>query len=53
VVKTLVDEPVKAGYHSLIWDGRNETGRAVASGIYFVQLQAGSYQQTRKLALIK
>ena len=52
-VRTLVDEPVKAGYHSLIWDGRNETGQAVASGIYFVQLQAGSYHQTRKLALIK
>ena len=53
VVKTLMDEPVEAGYHSLVWDGRNEAGRAVGSGIYFVQLQAGSYQQTRKLALIK
>jgi hypothetical protein len=53
MVKTLIDEPVKAGYHSLVWNGRNEAGRAVASGIYFVQLQAGAYQQTRKLALIK
>jgi hypothetical protein len=53
LVKTLVDESVQAGYHSLVWNGRNEAGGAVASGIYFVQLQAGAYHQTRKLALIK
>ena len=53
MVKTLADEPAGAGYHSLVWDGRNEAGQAVASGIYFVQLQAGAYHQTRKLALIK
>ncbi|MFC1682605.1 choice-of-anchor D domain-containing protein [Candidatus Zixiibacteriota bacterium] len=52
-VKTLVDEPVRAGHHKILWRGRDEADRPVASGIYFVQMQAGDFRQIRKLALIK
>ena len=53
LVKTLVDEPVRAGHHSVLWKGRDDADRPVASGIYFVQMQAGDFRQIRKLALIK
>ena len=35
------------------WDGRNETGERVASGVYFYALQAGSYYETRRLVINK
>ena len=35
------------------WDGRNETGESVASGIYFYQLTTPSFHQTRRLVIIK
>jgi len=42
-----------AGYHVMIWDGRNESGEQVASGVYFCRLEAGAMVRIRKLALIK
>ena len=35
------------------WDGKTETGEAVASGTYFYQLQAGGYTETRKMVILK
>ncbi|MAE17348.1 hypothetical protein CMK12_00140 [Candidatus Poribacteria bacterium] len=35
------------------WDGRSESGELVSSGTYFIQLQAGEYQETRKLVTLK
>ena len=35
------------------WDGRNETGEHTASGVYFVLLKAGEYQQMRRMVLLK
>ena len=40
---------MKAAY----WDGRNETGESVASGIYFYQLQAGDYTDLRRMVILK
>jgi hypothetical protein len=53
LVKTLVNEDMKAGHHSVVWKGRDDADQMVASGIYFVQMQAGDYRQVRKLVLIK
>ena len=39
----------KAAY----WDGRNETGESVASGVYFYQLQAGDYTDLRRMVILK
>ena len=35
------------------WDGKTETGEAVASGTYFYQLQAGDYLETKKMVILK
>jgi M6 family metalloprotease-like protein len=38
---------------SLVWDGRDETGRPCGSGIYHYRMQSGTYSQTRKMLLMK
>ncbi len=53
VVRTLVDGPVEAGEHSLAWDGRNEAGDAVASGIYYLRLETGDFMQVRTMTLVR
>lgn len=52
-VRTLVDGPSTAGAQTAIWDGRDDAGRRVASGVYFFRLQAPGYQATRKGVLIE
>ena len=42
-------DPAKAAY----WDGRNQNGELVSSGVYFYQLRAGDYSQTRRMAILK
>ena len=53
-VTTLVKEaqhPV--GFYTLTWDGRDQAGRSVGSGIYFYRLETSNFTQTRKMLLIK
>jgi len=52
-VKTLVNGFETAGYKAIRWDGTDETGQKVASGIYFYRLEAGDFTQTRKMVLMK
>jgi len=52
-VKTLVNETLPAGEHSVIWDRRDSNGKQVSSGIYFYKLKAGDYQKVKKMVLIK
>ncbi len=52
-VKTLVDEPQKSGEYEVVWDGKDDEGKDVASGIYFCKLTTGSYQKTRKMVLLR
>ncbi len=52
-VAVLVDETLGAGPHETVWLGRDETGRQVASGVYFSKLLAGSQSQVRKMTLMK
>jgi hypothetical protein len=53
LVKRLVDENMPAGDHRATWDGHDNTGRPASSGIYFVRMMAGAYQQTRKIVMLK
>jgi hypothetical protein len=52
-VRTLVDENRPAGSQAVRWDGRDDGGASVASGLYFMRMQAGSYTDVRKLVLLK
>ena len=52
-VRTLVHGPQDAGTYQLTWDGRDASGRAVASGVYLYRLEAGDYVAVRKMLLIK
>ena len=49
----LVDGPVEAGRHALVWDGRNAAGRMLASGLYLYRLQVGEQVETRSLVLVR
>ena len=52
-VRILVEGRQSAGVHKVIWDGKNEKGKTVASGVYFYKLRAGTYVETKKMALLK
>lgn len=52
-VKTLENEFRSKGSYIIYWDGRDDSGKEVASGIYFYQLRAGNFIETKKLMLIK
>ncbi len=52
-VKTLVSQPLDAGSHSLTWDGRDEAGQTVASGVYLYQLKTNREALTRRLVLMR
>jgi subtilisin family serine protease len=53
LVRTLVDDRLAAGGYRVRWDGRDERGRAAASGIYFYKLEAEERSLTRKMSLLK
>ncbi len=52
-VKTLVNREMAAGVHKVIWDGRNEEGGSVGSGIYFYRLSSGDNSIARKMVMLK
>ena len=53
LVQTLVSGPQPGGRHSVRWDGRDATGRAVASGVYFYRMDAGELSRTEKVTLLR
>ena len=50
-VKTLVSERSPAGEHRVTWDGYDESGAHLSQGVYFVRLEAGSFNATKKVIL--
>ncbi len=52
-VETLVNGQMDAGTHTIHWNGRDEAGNSVASGIYFYRLKAEDFDQTMKMVLMK
>jgi len=52
-VKTLCNEVLLSGNHEYIWEGKNSTNNAVASGIYFIHLNNGEKTKVRKVLLLK
>jgi hypothetical protein len=52
-VRALVDGVHPAGDHAVLWDGRDERGTAVASGVYFARLASPDGTRTERLALVR
>jgi hypothetical protein len=53
LVRTLVDGDLGAAVHTVVWQGDDDAGRRVGSGVYFYRVRAGANEQTGPLALIK
>jgi flagellar hook assembly protein FlgD len=49
----LVDGALVSGSHALTWDGRDDRGRSVASGVYFIRLDAGPRTAIQKAILTR
>ncbi|MFZ0391920.1 MAG: FlgD immunoglobulin-like domain containing protein [Calditrichia bacterium] len=52
-IRSLVSGTQSAGGHSVVWDGKNDQGRPVGSGIYLYRLQAASQVLSKKMMLLK
>jgi len=53
LIKTLVDEKKSAGWHEVKWDGTNQLGNSVGTGMYIYKIQAGNFQKVKKLIFMK
>ncbi len=53
LIKTLHDGFAAQGTHQVVWDGRDDSGNAVSSGIYLYKLVSGDQSQTRRMILLK
>jgi len=53
ITKTLVDLNQNAGVYKVVWNGTNNSGARVSSGVYFYRMTAGKFVQVKKLLLLK
>ena len=52
-IRTLVDETKPAGNYSVTWDGVDQDGADVASGVYLYRIKTGDFSRTNKMLLLK
>jgi hypothetical protein len=52
-IRRLVDSKYAAGYHSLRWEGMDNQGNSVSSGVYLYQLRTATFSQVRKMSLLR
>jgi flagellar hook assembly protein FlgD len=48
-----MDRTVPSGRHEVAWDGRNQSGGTVASGIYFYLMRTPKYRETKRMFLLR
>lgn len=53
LVRTLIDKDMSAAHHTVRWDGTNDGGQSVSSGVYFYRIEADSYDNTKRMMLLK
>jgi len=53
LVRTLMNESKIAGTYEVIWDGKDDRGKEVASGVYFYKIKAGDFTEAKKMILMK
>jgi type IX secretion system substrate protein len=52
-VKTLINKPYTFGKHTISWDGTDDNGKNISSGIYFYQIKSNNYSKTKRLLLLR
>ena len=52
-VKTLINKHLEADNHNIVWNGNDNEGKSVSSGVYYYKMQAGRYTSTKKMILMK
>ncbi|NIT59597.1 MAG: T9SS type A sorting domain-containing protein [Aliifodinibius sp.] len=52
-IRTLISQKQSVGDHQVIWDGRDDGGHEVASGVFIYQLRAGEYVDVKKMVLMR
>ena len=52
-IRTLTDGQYQVGGHQIRWDGKDNNGNLVPSGVYLYQLQAGTFSQVKKMSLVR
>jgi hypothetical protein len=53
LVRELVSSDLAPGHYTKVWDGLDNSGQRLASGLYIYQLRAGNFSASRKLLLMK
>ncbi|MFC2075721.1 T9SS type A sorting domain-containing protein [candidate division KSB1 bacterium] len=53
LVRTLIDRSFPPGHYRLNWDGTDNSGKRLGSGVYFYQIKAGKLHDTRKMVMLK
>ncbi len=53
LVRVLIDRDLAAGTYDAVWDGRDDRGAALSSGVYFCRLKAGSFTSLKKMVLLR
>jgi flagellar hook assembly protein FlgD len=53
MIRTLLSGFVPEGDHEVVWNGRDDSGRPVASGVYFYRFRTSGFTETRKMVLLK
>ncbi|UCG92214.1 MAG: T9SS type A sorting domain-containing protein, partial [candidate division WOR-3 bacterium] len=53
LVRTLVGDPYNPGVYNIVWDGRDNEGSVVSSGVYFYRLEIGEYSVVKKMTVLR
>jgi flagellar hook assembly protein FlgD len=53
LVRILIDDIRDAGSYEVAWDGTNDEGRSIASGIYFCRMETTGYERSLKMVLLR
>ncbi|MCD6418542.1 T9SS type A sorting domain-containing protein [bacterium] len=53
LVKTLVDGRLSAGYYDFVWNGADDSGRTIGSGLYFCRMTARNFSAVRRMVIVK
>ncbi|RLC58267.1 MAG: hypothetical protein DRH89_01540 [Candidatus Cloacimonadota bacterium] len=52
-VKQLISDQLSAGQRTVIWNGTDDNGKSVSSGIYFYKLKTANFEKTKKMIFLK